>query len=308
MISFCCAVATKNLDDYLETLTDSLARYTTLVKEVIFVNTDIEEDRVLRSWSKNNIDFKMYGLKQFDPACPRPKLWEKMICGHASGLYQAIQRATQEYVWMSDPDVFLLGHTDQVFVGLMDSYNLRLIGVSHFNWEGQSYGCSPCIINCMMRKEHLPKPNWLGGFHAQLGMKIEHNSTNVFSVGDCWLIPGPLPDYQNSFPNPSGIFDTGCNLWLHNEQHEGRWMSFYLDPKEMAEKSMSYHLSGFKKDNIGFYELVYPLNYNLGRYKTNFGLTDNIGSDDLLYHRTRGCREEAESFKKLYWSLYSPCP
>ena len=308
MISFCCAVVSKNLDDYLAILTDTLCRHTKFVKEAIFVQTDLRRDKVLRSWSKNGIEFKLLGQKPFDPPCPRELAWEKMICGHAAGLYQAIGHAQQEYVWMSDPDIFLLSSVDQTYLDLIHKYDLNVIGVSHFNSEGQSYQNFPCIMNCLVKRSSLPEPNWLGGFQAQTGMRIDQNGQNVFSVGDCWLIPGPLPEHYASFPNPNGIFDTGCNLWLWNEQKRGRWLSFYIDPEEMAYKSYSYHLSKFRTDNIGFKELIYPLNYSLEKYKTNFGLTDSLGVDDLLYHRTRGCREESDSYRKLYDSLYQPCP
>ena len=304
MISFCCAVINKNLEDYLAIVTDTLCRHTTLVKEVIFVQTDFRRDRLIRQWSKKGIDFKLYGFKPLDPPCPLQLSWEKMICGHACGLHQALGRATQEYVWMSDPDVFLLNSTDKIYLDLINKYNLHMIGITHFNPVGQSYGDCPCIINCMMKRSDLPTPNWLGGFQAQTSMRVSENSTNVFSVGDCWLIPGPIKEQQDKFPNPNGIFDAGCNLWLWNEEKKGKWISFFLDPKEIAEKSFSYHLSTFKTANIGFTELIYPLNYRLSNYTTNFGLTDDLGKEDLLYHRTRGCQEQSASYKALYRSLH----
>lgn len=304
MISFCSAVINKNLNEYLSILTDTLCRYTTLVKEVILVQTDLRKDKHLRSWQKNGIQFHLFGMKPLDPPCPLELAWEKMICSHATGLYQAVNKATQEYVWMSDPDIFLLSSVDQTYLELIKKHDLFLIGVSHFNSDGQSYGYAPCVINCMMKRIDLPETNWLGGFQAQTAMRVQDNGQFVFSVKDCWLIPGPLPDHYKSFPNPDGVFDAGCNLWLWTEKNEGKWMSFYLDPKEMASNSVSYHLSKFKTDNIGFSELVYPLNYNLSRYKTNFGLNDVLENQDLLYHRTRGCQEKADSFVNLYRSLY----
>ena len=296
MISFCCAVIGKNLNDYLAILTDTLCKHTTHVKEVIFVQTDFRKDRLLRYWNKNGIDFKLYGMKPLDPPCPRNLTWEKTICGHASGLHQALNKASQEYVWMSDPDIFLFSSVDQIYLDLMKKYELNLIGISHFNPEGQSYGYFPCIINCMMKKSNLPEENWLGGFQAQTGMRLDQNGENVFSVGNNWIIPGPLKEYCNSFPNPNGIFDAGCNLWLWNEQKQGRWLSLTLDTR-------SYYSEKFLKDNCGFVELVYPLNYNTSNYKTNFGLTDDLGNIDILYHRTRGCQEKSTSFKNLYLTL-----
>jgi hypothetical protein len=89
------------------------------------------------------------------------------------------------------------------------------------------------------------------------------------------------------------MFDTGCNLWLWNLQRGGRWLAFYLD---------EWH--GCFKYNRGFCKLRYPLNYNTGRYKTNFGLEDNFGKQDLLYHRTRSALESSLSFRQLYDSLF----
>jgi len=303
MISFCSAVISKNLEDYLEILTDTLCRHTKHVKEVILVKTDLKRNRVVRSWSKFGIDFRLYGMKQFDPPCPREINWQKMICDHAMGLYQAIGYAQQEYVWMSDPDIFLLSSVDQTYLDLINRYDLNLIGISHFNAEGQSYKYCPCIINCMTKRINLPEPNWLGGFQAQTSMLESDPSEFVFSVGDCWLIPGHLPEHRKSFPNPSGIFDAGCNVWLWNEQRKGNWISFYIDPKDL-EKSKSYDSKDFFMNNRGFTDLVYPLNYNTSKYKTNFGLTENLGCEDILYHRTRGSYEDSKSYKKLYRSLY----
>lgn len=304
MISFCSAVVSKNLDDYLTILTDSLCRHTSLVKEVIFVQTDLRKDKLIKSWCKNGIDFKLYGMCPLDPPCPRELAWEKMICGHAVGLYQAIQKSNQEYVWMSDPDIFLLSSVDQIYLDLIKKYNLNLIGISHFNVEGQSYRYFPCIINCMCKKSDLPNSGWMGGFKAQSRMRIDQKGEDVFSVNDCWMIPGPIKDQFEKFPNPNGIFDSGCNLWLWNKEKEGRWISFFLDTDYLKEKTFSYHLSKFHTDNIGFCELVYPLNYNLSKYKSNFEINDDLGSMDLLYHRTRGCQENSQSYKKLYESIY----
>ena len=305
MISFCCAVISKNLEDYLTILTDTLGKQTKNVKEVIFVQTDLRRNKLIHSWKHKNIEFKLFGMPALDPPCPYGLGWEKMICGHACGLHQAIKYATQEYIWMSDPDIFLFSPVDRTYLDLIEKYNLNLIGISHFNTAGQSYGESPCIINCMIKRSSLPDPNWLGAnFQAQTGMRLSDCCKNVFSVRDCWLIPGPLSEYQHMFPNPQGIFDAGCNLWLWNELNNGKWLSFYIDSKEMAEKSVSFHLSKFQENNAGFYELVFPLNYNTSKYKTNFGLSDDLGNTDLLYHRTRGCQELADSYKKLYKSLY----
>lgn len=302
MISFCCAVISKNLEDYLSIIADTLCKNTKLVKEVVFVQTDLRRDRLLRSWSKNGIDFFLYGMKPLDPPCPEPLKWEQMICGHACGLHQAIKRSKQPYVWMSDPDIFFFTSVDQIYVNLMEKYQLNLIGISHFNSEGQSYKDAPCVINCMMKRDNLPPADWLGGFHAQSGMRLTENPKPVMSVKDCWLIPGPLDEYYDQFPNPGGIFDSGCNLWLWNEQNKGKWLSFFLEKKQIS-KTQSYHSSDYVKNNSGFKELVYPLNYNLRNYTTNFGLTDSLGDSDLLYHRTRGCQEKADSYKNLYKAL-----
>lgn len=298
MISFCSAVISKNLEDYLSILTDTLCRHTKYVKEVILVKTDLRRDKLIKSWSKNGIEFKLFGLKQYNPICPFGLNWQKMICGHAMGLYQAIQQSTQKYVWMSDPDVFLFTSVDKIYLDLINKHDLNLIGVSHFNAEMQSYEFCPCIINCMVKKEDLPPPNWLGGFQAQTSMKISDPTQNVFSVGDCWLIPGYLPEHVNSFPNPSGIFDAGCNLWLWNELKKGKWLSFYVDTQNLNKDER------FLFENKGFENLVYPLNYNTSKYKSNFGLKEDLGNLDLLYHRTRGSYEDSASYKNLYHSIY----
>lgn len=289
MISFCCAVTRKNLKDYTKVLTDTLCRHTTLVREVILVQTDTK-DGLVESWDCGKIRFSHYGCQPLP--CPKAPAWEQMICGHARGLHKAIEYVQQEYVWLSDPDVFLLSAVDQTYLRLIQRYDLNLIGVSHFNPLSQAYQFCPCIINCMMRRDTLPTSDWLGGFHAQSEMRL--GAQPVFPVGHRWMIPGPLAEHK--FPKSDGLYDTGCNIWLWNEEKKGRWISFQLD-----------QINGEPK-NTGFRELVYPMNYKLKNYKSNFGLADDLGNDDLLYHRTRGSREKSASYRRLYESLYQPLP
>src|SRR5262249_40786186 len=111
-------------------------------------------------------------------------------------------------------------------------------------------------------------------------------------VGGRYLIPGPPGAWHASFPNPQGIFDAGCNLYLWCQQLAGRWVGFHLG---------QWH--GCFKDNFGAAELVYPLNYNARIYTSNFELSAELGGQDLLYHRTRGAREGSGSFRRLYESL-----
>ena len=285
------------MDDYIRVFVDSIRKRTKHVTEVIIVKIDAKNEGPIKTWTQDHIQFKIigYNLLQHIQGYSS-SAWAFMVCGHTFGLHHALEYSTGEYVWFSDPDIFFLSNVDQIYMDLMTKHSLDIVGVSHFNAVGQCYEYFPCVINCMIKRVHLPDSEWLQEqLWIRSGMQLKENPQPLIATPGKYLISFPIPEYQDQFPNPEGMFDTGCNLWLWNLQRNGRWLAFYLD---------QWH--GCFKHNRGLVKLMYPLNYNTARYKTNFGLKDNFGKQDLLYHRTRGTLESGASFKQLYDSLFKP--
>jgi len=281
------------METYLEVFLHSIAKQCRYVREVIVVKTDEPSDQLVHAWKEGSIDVRLYGCVLFPETPPFSPKFQSMVCGHALGMHRALDIAKGKYVWMCDPDTFLLTELDRFYLDLLEGHNLRIVGVSHFNPSDQSYLYFPCAINCMLLRENLPDASWLKDeLFVQSGMRAQENCAKLHEVRGKYLIPGPLKRHYAKFPNPSGIFDMGCNLWLWNHESGGKWIGFHLDT-----------YSDSFRNNGGTKEIVYPMNYSAERYQSNFGLRDDLGDFDLLYHRTRGSKEDGQAFRTLYESL-----
>lgn len=287
MISVC-SVILDGMQEYTQVFLHSLLRNCSDVSEVILVKVDGEEcsETTYRGVPCRIIGYPL--AQSFENQYVKD--WILQICGHALGLHHAINQAKNPYVWLTDPDVFFFNPVDRIYLDLMKRFDLNIVGVSHFNAKDQSYLDFPCVTNCLIKKESLPAPDWLSGLlYFRTIMKVGQftNKEKIIPLDGKYLVPGPLEGLASGFPNPKGFFDVGCNLWLWNE--DKRWLSFNLNPN----KEFSY-------EDYGFQEIVYPMNYTTANYKTNFGLEEDLGNVELLYHRTRGGRESGRQFKELY--------
>lgn len=283
-----CSVLLSGMDDYVRVFLDTLNRNCQLVDEVIFTQIDSSESS---TFTYGRMKVRKVGI---DLHSSLPSLDQNFcftVCGHAFGLHAGIDLAKNDLIWLCDPDVFLLAPVDAIFADLMAKHDLRIVGVSHFNIPQQSYNSFPCITSCMVRKSQLPGKEWMAGrLHVQSGMRVAENGHNMVPVDGHFLIPGPVR--QDEFPNPGGIFDAGCDLWLWNKDTDGRWVSFWLD----------VNMKSFRR-NFGSKGVVYPMNYRLQNFDSNFGLS-TVGVGDILYHRTRGARESSGEYLALYESLF----
>lgn len=289
MISIC-TVIYGDMEAYIRVLKSTVRLKTKHVHEMIIVQADASQDNTIKTWNQNGVTCKIigYNLYQHVQGCPSPK-WADMVCGHAMGLHHAIEQSSGEYVMLSDPDVFFLDYVDDIYLSFMARYNLDIIGVSHFNPTAQCYQYFPCIINCLMRRDKMPPSNWLQGqLWVRSAMQMANNPVPITPVDGKYLIPGPIPELYGCFPSPHAEFDAGCNLWLWNHQQGGRWLAFHLNSGDTC------------RGNYGWDKLMYPLNYNTRSYNTNFGLTENLGRKELLYHRTRGARISGLEYHRLY--------
>lgn len=288
MISVCTVILSR-MDEYVAVISNSLARHSKHVKEVIFVKVDALAPGS-RSWQADGIDYRIIDHPLTTATDWNTRGFLLMVAGHALGLHHAIDQAREEYVWLTDPDVFFFTAVDALYLDLIRRYDLGIIGISHFTPQQQSYLDFPCVTNCMVRKSDLPG-QWLD-FALQSGMRLNENCRKLQPMPGKYLIPGPVCPEQ--FPNPQGAFDVGCNLWLWAKEKNWRWLSFYRDDGLMPNTN----------DGYGFKDIVYPRNYRTDDYRTNFGLKDDLGNQDVLYHRTMAVGQSGESYKRLYDSLF----
>jgi hypothetical protein len=217
----------------------------------------------------------------------RSVLAEPLEYGHALGMQAALQYADQEYVMFVDPDCFFYPEADEIYLNLMDKHSLNIIGVSHHWATGLGATFFPYIINCMMKRDTLPDENFLKGkLFARPGAMSHHLPDNLedfeklkYPMDGKWLIQGPILEYLDRFPNKDNpIFDLSCNLWLWNQDRDGKWLAF-------------------QTTNVHEYTTAF--------YRTNFKLKDKLPKRKILYHLTQGyhnCNkpEAITAYRKTY--------
>lgn len=263
MISLC-AVIIDGMEQYLQVFQDMLRRYGSNISEVLIAKTDERDASMERSWTEGQIKFTIFGS-------PLPENWLKQNhvhannwCGHAFGLHAAMERAKEDYIMLSDIDLFFCKDVGKLYVDLMEKHDLFVIGVSHFNRGNQCYLDFPCIINCLLKKKDLPDDKFLyNALWVRQGMR-SHDNHPIWKCNGKWLIPGMAVPTEH-YPNPRGLFDAGCNLWVYTKVMNGRWLSFV-------------ELNGH--------------HYRTNRVGCSFELKEDLGNDMLLFHRSRGARHE----------------
>ncbi len=283
-----CTVAIQGMDRYLDVLVDSLKTKCTLVDELVVVMSDAVYPEEFVEYS-GHLTIRMihYPIGDYSAA----------LCGHAPDLHKAIDRATNNYILITDPDVFFLSDVDRTYHGISREYGLSYIGVSHFNLgsEHQSYGYFPTVINLYTHKANLPDATWMEDKLCVPTLMVEYNPSWQKTPGK-YLMPGGLQDHWKEFPHPNGYFDAGCNLWLWCKQQNLDWLSFQLPER----------LDCFQRNSWQKEDLKYPLNYNTALYKSNLEIGEGkFGNQDLIYHRTGASRMPAEGYVQLYEKLFS---
>ena len=163
-----------------------------------------------------------------------------------------------EYVLLSDPDVFFYTEIDKFYLSLIEKYNLNIVGLSHSMAVKQSFTYFPNILNLMAKKSDLPPNDY---------MKSLEFDNDVLIIPTCedwkekiiakWLFPNTPKGKEHLFPNPNGNWETGCNLVLWSQENNWRWLSFQT-----------------------FDCFLYTTQY----YRTNFSLRDRFLKTKLLYH------------------------
>lgn len=203
MISVCIVTLDK-IKHYEEKFISSLLNKTKLVTEVILAKNDSTLD-YYETWQTKNVQFKKFGNMD--------SYTQNSVCGfqHGYGLNNAIDKATNDIVYLCDPDTFFYTDVDKFFYELMEKHNLQAIGCSHHSATELGQTFFPWHGNIMMRKKDLPTNEWM----------VEH-----LEVKGKYLLPGLGTSHKHLYPNPNGNFDTSSGLWLWAYEQKWKWMAF----------------------------------------------------------------------------------
>lgn len=283
-----CSVVTKPLLNYLPVFLYSVRQHTSLVEEIILVQTDAESEGLL--WSDDELGVKLYGFP-FAEQFGHPDYF-RMILGHAMGLHYAIDLVKTPYCWLSDPDIFLFNPVDEIFIYLLEYFQLNIVGIGHFNVREQSYLDFPCVTNCLLRTKDLPPADWLKEDLIVRTSMIEGHDSRDLGVLHRKYYLAPCKVRESVFPNPSGYFDVGCNLYLYGHEQSWRWLSFRLP-----------HNFQFEIGLAGFNEAILENSYNVRHYRSNANIEEDFGGMYLLYHRTRGHYGNGIDMMRFYEEL-----
>lgn len=257
MISLVTVVVDSVLERYFDTFKKTVCRDTSLVNEVILPKVD-SSGPFEKEWTERNIKFRMFSARQNLFRVQSPNL----ICmDHAFGLHAGIKETTNDYVMLSDPDLFFHTKIDEFYYQMMQKHNLNLIGLSHFSAVTEAFGFFPNVFNMIFRKSECPGADWLSDKFTLRKMSYREELKDDTPIPGMFLVPGEIDGYQSEFPNPQGHYETGCNLLLWAKQRNWRWMSF---------QTTDCH------------------NYTTQFYRTNFGLRQNLNREKLVYHATNG--------------------
>lgn len=257
MISLVAVVVDSILERYIDIFQNTICTKTKLINEVILPKVD-SNNSYKKEWINRGIKFKMFGAKQNLFAVESANL----IClDHGLGLHEGISASTNDYIMLSDPDIFFYTSIDEFYLNMMQKYALNLIGLSHFSSVTEAFGFFPNVFNMMFRKSECPSSEWLKDKFTLRQVSYRGELNDDTPIPGKFLVPGQLEGYQFYFPNPSGHYETGSNLLIWAKQNKWKWMSFQTNDCH-----------------------IYTTNY----YRTNFGLRERLEKIKLAYHATNG--------------------
>lgn len=256
MISLC-TVILDGLEPFFEVLVNSIITRTKHISEILVAKVDAEDPNWKTETKRDNIVIKTFAAPVVDKGY-----------GHALGLHAGIARASKEFVMFCEPDLFFYTNVDEFYLDLFNRHELNIIGITHHNACGECSTFFPYPMNLMVKRRALPDENWMKGY-LKFGRglhKLEKGTkeTNLQNADGKFLIQGPIPEFQDRFPNqsPGCWFDIGCNLFLWNEDMKGKWISF---------QTLDTHI------------------YTTKFYKSNFKLKEKFPGQKLVYHQTNCC-------------------
>lgn len=249
MISIC-TVELEGMEPFLEMFLKSIIQNTKIISEVLIAKIDATTP-CSKQYTLGNLKINKFGY---------PLKRTQQGVEHALGLHACIERAKNDYILLSDPDIIYYGPVEELYLNLMNKHDLNIIGASHHSAAIMAYSFFPWIGNCLIKKSNLPDNNFLKGYLKD----------NEEYLDGKYLIPNKIETYANEFPNPKGNFDTGSNLTLWNKFKNGKWLAFQTADchnyttnfcrgniklnYRLDKMKLFYHLVGVTNNRPGFYE------------------------------------------------------
>jgi hypothetical protein len=247
MISVC-TVTLNKLEPFTKIFCKSIVESTTVVNEVVIINAEMGES-INTTWREGKITFRMVGGRHdIFKVCSVTS----MCAQHAHGLHQGVELAKNDYVLISDPDIFFYTNIDEFYLKLAHEHDLNFIGISRPDALAQSIGYFPCIMNLFTKKEYLPTRRFLSDF--DLGLLSDDN-TYQDKIPDRYFYPDTPEKYKSLFPNPTGHYETGCNLLVWAKEKNYNWLSFQTP--DCNTYYSKYYKSNFKPKGIPNKKLLY---------------------------------------------------
>lgn len=192
------------------------------------------------------------------------------MLGHALGMKAAIDKATNNLLFLCDPDIFFYSNVDKFYLDMMDKYNLNYIGASPHLALQYSTKYFPNILCMMTKKNGLPNDDFLKDKIVTQDtlcrpgyVPPNHYFKHPEYLHGEYLLGTKIDSLTKDFPNPEGLFDTGVYLWLWAHQQSQNWLSFA--PNDIHK-------------------------YTSKIYRTNLKIKDRLPVNNLFYHATGGSR------------------
>jgi len=276
MITLCTVVPDSPLyNGFADIMIESMLRETKLITQVLMaVPVPGGTFNDIDKWTKSGVNFH-----KFHCYCHSPEF------GHADGLHACIDQVTTSHLLFCDPDLFFCSAVDELYVNLMNKYDLQYVGCSHHSAVANAYSFFPYVMNALVKKESLPPADWLKGLlkyrsgrlmtEELHGQPPEPENPLWMEAPGKYLLPSPVPGHWQKLPNlkPNILFDTSVNLCMWGIENNWKWLSF---------QTPDTHL--------------YTTKYQRGTVK----LTERLPVQKLIYHCVRtnpeGLREEYNKF------------
>jgi len=255
-----CTVILDDCSDYLPIYLESISTRTKFIDEVLMPKTD-SPPSLDEKWEVNGIKFHKFGILKTEDRL-------KQGIEHGLGLHECIHKAKNDLLLFHDPDVFYYKEVDGFFYDLMIENKLDIVGISHCAATKFGYTFFPYLSNLLLDKKKLPDEKWLED------QMIDNDGE---TRNGKYLVRSTIPkELKNLFPNPTGDFDTGSNLWLWAYQNDWKWLSF---------QTTDIH------------------NYTTKFYRGNPKLKLKLKNEKLLYHATSctaGQEENLAEFERAW--------